>query len=185
MEEACICAHCRKAPPPWDWCRGWGGYDGKLRKLIRRYKYDRCRFLSAPLARMMFECLQELDHVPDFDWIVAVPTHPSRRRKRGYDHTLLLAKRLSRLTGIPVFKGLIRSRDTAPQFGLDKSERRRNLSGAFRLDGSDRLSGTSVVLVDDVLTTGATAEEICKVLSKKGKVARVLVLVAARALIRI
>ncbi len=116
----------------------------------------------------------------DFDWIVPVPTHPRRRRERGYDHTALLAKGLSRRLNLPVFKGVRRIRHTAPQFGLDRADRRGNLRGAFAVSRPERLRGASILLVDDVMTTGATVDEISRTLRRDAGVAGIVVLVVAR-----
>jgi ComF family protein len=109
-----------------------------------------------------------------------VPSHPKRRAQRGYDQTLILGKSLAKGTGIPLFRSLSRKQNTAPQFGLDWDERRRNVRGAFALRQAHKLAGKRILLVDDVMTTGATVQEICRVLRGQSDVKSIDVLTVAR-----
>jgi competence protein ComFC len=148
--------------------------------VIRKFKFEGYQQLAHPLARLLKACLEKDDLGADFDWLAPVPVHPKRRKERGFDHILLLASALSKQTGVPVFTGLRRMRNTAPQFGLDFGRRQENVRGAFRLDRAIPLRSGRVILLDDVLTTGATVSEIGQVLKGGAPDAAVTVLSVAR-----
>jgi ComF family protein len=174
-----LCEGCSRRSPPFAWVTAAGLYGGTLRQAIRRFKFDGSFVLDRPLAALLRGALEE--ERPGFhpDLIVPVPLHPGRLRERTFNQALLLAVRLGRNWSVPVPRRLlIRPRSTPPQQGLTADERRRNLRGAFAVRG--RLEGARVLLVDDVLTTGATAGECCRVLLAGGA-AEVAVAVLARA----
>jgi ComF family protein len=127
---------------------------GPLREAIHRFKYRGLRVLSPVLGEMLYDCW---DAEPwPVDVIVPVPLHPQRQRERGYNQSALLARELARHTGLPAVEGvLLRIVPTPPQVGLRAIERADNVRGAFRCR-HDALAGKHVLLVDDVLTTGAT-----------------------------
>jgi ComF family protein len=143
-----------------------GLYDGALRSIIHSLKYEGRRSLARPLsARIRARCRTVLDGA---DLAVAVPLHPSRRRERGFNQALDLARGL----GLPVARVLRRVRATASQTALSVTDRHRNVSRAFapsRLPWLRQdISGRVVVLVDDVSTTGATLDECAVVLKELG-----------------
>jgi ComF family protein len=127
-------------------------FNGPVREAVHRLKYGsehaRAAWGAAQLARL----LDELGWLPTL--IVPTPLHPRRRRERGYNQSERLATALSASARIPTEDALERRRDTRPQVGLTADERVRNVAGAFAARRS--LSGQSVLLIDDVLTTGAT-----------------------------
>jgi len=174
------CSQCRTLGQPFDLARAYGNYQGELRSLILKFKFGHHQRLSHPLAALLETCYARsgLDLEPD--WIVPVPPHVRRRRERGFDQTLILSRALSQKLKIPVFPGLSRIKSTAPQSGLDLQERRKNLRNAFRLSQADRLSDQSIVLVDDVMTTGTTISEICRLLRMETHIRTILVLTVAR-----
>ena len=148
--------------------------------MIHRFKFSGHRRLAHPLACLLEEAYRKRPNPFSPSCLVPVPSHPRRLRKRGFDQTLLLTRTLGRRLNLPLFRGLRRSRPTLPQFGLDLKARRRNIRNAFRLRQARRLKGEDLVLVDDILTTGATAREISKVLKRDGRAGRILVLTVAR-----
>ena len=111
--------------------------------------------------------------------ICALPLHPKRLRERGFNQAELLARVIARYTDIPVFNGLIRVKHTEHQTLLDKAHRKKNLAGAFMINKASKLLDKTVLLVDDVYTTGATASESSKTLLEAGAKA-VYVLTCAR-----
>lgn len=127
---------------------------GPLRQAIHRFKYGGLRALSPALGEMLYDCW---DAEPwPVEAIVPVPLHPQRQRERGYNQSALLAHELARRTGLPVAEGmLLRVTPTPPQVGLQAIERAENVRDAFRCR-NDALAGKRILLVDDVLTTGAT-----------------------------
>lgn len=174
------CASCRGQRTFHHSTRAWGPYAGTLRKLIHRFKFSGHRRLAHPLACLLEEAYRQRPNPFSPSCLLPVPSHPRRRRKRGFDQTLLLTRTLARKLDLPVFPGLCRSRPTLPQFGLDLKARRKNVRNAFRLRQARRLSGADLVLVDDILTTGSTVREISKVLKRDGRAGRILVLTVAR-----
>jgi len=122
---------------------------------------------------------------PDsFDLLIPVPLHTQRLRERGFNQALLLVKELSRRTRIPYRKTILqKKKPTIPQVNLSGAERERGLRGAFQVIGKEELLGKSVLLVDDVYTTGATVNECSKVLLRGGT-ERVGVLTLAHAIKR-
>lgn len=170
------CSSCNQSLPPYLSVHAAGVYEGQLRRIIHRFKYEQGHNLDRPLARLIEPALGGL---PSCDLIVPVPLHPQRLRARSYNQSLLLARELGRLLGRPVLAGqLQRTRATRPQQGLKAGERERNMKDAFR--AVSPLSGEQVLLVDDVMTTGATAAACSRELLAAGAAA-VRVAVAGRA----
>jgi len=128
--------------------------NGPLRQAIHRFKYGGLRALTPVLGEILCDCW---DAEPwPVDAIVPVPLHPQRLRERGYNQSALLARELGRHSGLLVAEGTLqRVTPTPPQVGLRATERAENVRGAFRCR-NDALAGKQVLLVDDVLTTGAT-----------------------------
>ena len=150
-----------------------------LSSALFRYKYGRDVTLARPLGELLAE---RCPLSPRYDVIVPVPLHVTRLRWRGFNQALLIAKPLQRMWGVPLDPfALRRVRPTRPQVGLDDAGRRRNIAGAFEVRGRAAVRKRSVVLVDDVFTTGATADECARTLLRAGA-RRVDVLVLARAL---
>ena len=180
IDSLARCCSCRDHPPVPANLRSWGLYEGDLRELIHLYKFRSLRHLSWPLSEILCQGLEVGFSDLEFDWLVPVPSHPSRIRDRGFDAVGLLAERLSVDTGIPVFPGVSRSRVTAPQFGLGRHERVLNLKGAFHIrDGQDRLQG-SILIVDDILTTGTTILELASAIETSGRTETMAALTIAR-----
>ncbi len=174
------CSQCRSQGNPFDFARAYGNYRGELRSLIIQFKFGHHQRLTHPLAALLQTCYERsgLDLQPN--WIVPVPLHIRRRRERGFDQTLTLSRVLSQKLNIPIFPGLSRIKPTAPQSGLDLQERRKNLRNAFKLSQNYRLSDQSIVLVDDVMTTGTTISEICRLLRMETSIHTILALTIAR-----
>ena len=122
--------------------------------MVYGMKYRNLRSLAPTMGRLM-AAHREQDRIPA-DALVAVPLHPRRERDRGYNQSALLAREVSRWTGISVETGLLRrTRDTAPQVSMaSHEERRENIEGAFECAGG--VEGLRVLLIDDVVTTGST-----------------------------
>ena len=163
------CPRCRRAPGPVDATRAAGHYEGTLRAIIHAFKYDGRSRLAHRLSALMLEAGAQL--LDGAHCVVPIPLHPWRRARRGFNQ----AEELARHLGVPTRRALWRVRATAPQTALDARSRRRNLDGAFRLSPfltSRRrglwLEGKTVVLIDDVRTTGATLDACAYVLKMAG-----------------
>src|SRR2546430_646736 len=154
---------------------------GIVRQIIHEFKYGRRIHLRHLVARWLFAALEDERLCGRrFDVIVPVPLHPARQRERGFNQASLLAELLSAQTSIPVKPLLERTRYTTTQTALDRSERMENLHNAFRLRKNADVRGLRVLLVDDVLTTGATLIDCARGLKRVGEV-YVLAATAARA----
>ena len=174
LDEHGLCGLCRVGVRGFDAAYSFAAYDGVLRKLIHLYKYGRIRTLARPLGDLLARALP-LDE--RFDCIVPVPLHWLRRWKRGFNQSELLARALGRRSGIPLLRALKRSHSTLVQAGLSNHARRRNVMKAFR---ACPVEGKRILLIDDVMTTGATATACAQALKKAGA-ARVALLTVARA----
>jgi ComF family protein len=140
----------------------FGIYSDALKEAIHQFKFSPQKRLARPLAALM-----DRTGIPGVEGIVPVPVSPRGLRERGFSHTLLLARALSKERGIPVHTGLLYKRkETPPQVGLSRAERLTNLRGAFST--RKRLNGERVLILDDVITTGATVRECAKTLRKAG-----------------
>lgn len=160
-----LCRLCAAGATAFDGAWTCGAYDGRLRDLIHLFKYRRMIPLARLFGRMMARAYpRELQ----FDFLVPVPAHWRRRFSRGFDQSLLLARELSRHTGIPVLCALRRTRHTAPQAGLTRRQRRDNIRGCFETKDPRAVSGRRLLLIDDVLTTGATANAAAAALRRSG-----------------
>jgi ComF family protein len=150
-------------------------YDGPAARIVQSFKYGGNRWLSAFMAQAMLSAVTETHTV--FDCICYVPLHPKKRRKRGFDQAELLAQRIAGLSGKPYITAIKRVRNTPSQTKLNATERKENMRGAF--EAAKAVQGR-VLLVDDVLTTGATVAE-CVVVLKAAGAQSVTVLTFARA----
>jgi ComF family protein len=159
-------ATCRDCPPrPVDWARAAFAYDEPVRRALLSLKFGGARSIADAFVPWMERRLAERVAGGDAATITWVPLGRRRRRGRGYDQAQLLAVGLARAAGLPCDRLLERARETHPQARRTREERRRAVSGAFR---AVRPSPPRVVLVDDVLTTGATAAECARVLRRAG-----------------
>jgi ComF family protein len=165
-------------PPDWDRARAVAHYSGAMRTLVHQLKYADRHDGRTLLARWLAQAGREL--LPGIDAIVPVPLSRLRLIARRFNQAAVLAGELSRLTGIPMEPLLLeRIRATRSQVGMTREQRRRNVAGAFRVPARRRrLAGRQVLLVDDVLTTGATADACARTLKRAGA-ARVDVLTLA------
>ena len=172
-----ICARCAAEPPPYDYARSAAVYGGVMREAVHRFKFGGRRALARPLAELMVEqCGASL---PDgIAAVVPVPLAGDRERERGFNQAALLAERIARRLDVPVrARWLARRRATRPQSDLPAAERLANVRGAFR--ATRAVAGRHVLLVDDVLTTGATLAECARSLRAAGA-GRIGVLTVAR-----
>lgn len=177
LDESGRCALCRAGVQGFDAAYSFGAYEGRLRELIHLFKFEGVRTLAAPLAAFLAAACPRDERV---DALVPMPLHWRRRWQRGFNQAGLLAAELGRRLGIPVLGAVRRVRATAPQSGLTNARRRANVARAFLPSRRCALRGLRLLLVDDVLTTGATAAACSRALRSAGA-AYVAVLTLARA----
>ncbi len=144
-----------------------GPYRQPLRKVIQRFKYRRIESMRNRLEQMLAQAVRSRLGV-EFDLLLPVPMHWTRRLLRGFDHARLLAEGLGRRLDLPVGDELVRTRPTPPQVHLPRSRRIENVRGAFALRPAGDVRGLRILLIDDVTTSGATANEAAKVLRRAG-----------------
>jgi ComF family protein len=152
------CGRCRRGRQPFASGASFGPYEGTLRVVLHELKYGGRRRAAGRLAEALLEEPAVRALVATSDVLVPVPLHPRRLRERGFNQSALLAGELARRAGTSSCPdALVRRQDTVPQAGLTAAARRRNVREAFAVRRRASLAGRVVTLVDDVLTTGATA----------------------------
>jgi ComF family protein len=177
--ERMVSAAAVARPPAYDRARAVAHYSGAMRTLVHQLKYADRQDARALLGRWLAEAGREL--LAGADLIAPVPLSRWRLLSRRFNQAAILAQELSRLTGLPIDPQVLRrTRSTKTQVGLTHDQRRRNVAGAFSVPANRRarLHGQNVLLVDDVITTGATAEACARTLKRAGA-ARVDVLALA------
>jgi ComF family protein len=164
-------------PLPVAWTEAWGEYRGTLERVLHAFKFGRHDFLAAPLAELLAETLAERGDLA-FDAVVPVPMHRAKERRRGYNQAELLARALARRTRLRCEPALLSKRhDRATQSLLPRAARRANVRDAFA--ASPGTSSQSILLVDDVTTTGETIRAAARALLAAGA-ARVAAVVVAK-----
>ena len=177
LDESGRCALCRLGLNGFDQVYSYGAYEGTLRTLIHLFKFEGVQPLAAKFGELLALVLPREEH---FDAIVPTPLHWRRRWQRGFNQSELLAREIARRWNAPVVKAVRRKKATPPQAGLTSAQRRDNVRGAFEPSApKKRLEGMRVLLVDDVLTTGATASACARALKRAGA-AHVSLLALAR-----
>mgnify|MGYP002395491740 CR=1 FL=1 len=174
------CETCLRRPPAYDCIRALYRYEGPVSAAVHAYKFGNTIRLAGALGWAMGKyALGWLGNSPGY-LAVPVPLYPRRLRKRGFNQSALLARHVARAAcmGLDLYT-FRRVKDTPAQSGLGKQARRRNVRGAFLVTDPAKFDGKTIVLVDDVATTGSTLHE-CAVVLKKAGADAVLCLVFAR-----
>jgi competence protein ComFC len=163
------CPQCRREEPVFALARTAAPYEGAYRDAIHRLKFHGQQWLAAPLGEMMAQLVQEETLYGQPDLIVPVPLHGRKAAARGFNQSELLARVISRSLDRPLVLGvLVKVRETPDQMSLSRRERQENLQGAFSLRNSLAVKGQAVLLVDDIFTTGSTANHCSRVLIQGG-----------------
>ena len=166
VEGASLCGECQREMPPFTTARSALIYNDVSRGMLNPFKNDH----TLGAKRFASWCRLALgDELDGADFIIPVPLHAKRLRARGYNQAALLAKALSKQSGVPLMlDGLERTRATPKQQELSRSARQKNVRGAFhvRPENLPLIAGKHVVLVDDVMTTGATMDACAKAVKK-------------------
>lgn len=174
------CVHCRRDRFAFEGVIRLGVYDGLLGSACLRTKHPRGRPLAAVLAGLLWERDRAVFEAADIDVVVPVPQHWSGRFLRGHNAAETIGEVLASRLKVDFFRHILsKVRRTPAQTSLPPSRRRSNLRGAFRVRGRSPLAGETVLLTDNILTTGTTANEVARMLWRGGA-ERVIVAVAAR-----
>jgi ComF family protein len=149
--------------------RSLGSFDDYYQRLIHRFKYDKKIPLGKHLAQSLGEVMAKENEFRDCDLVIPVPLHPVRHRERGFNQSEILTEGISKITGIPMGKNILRRRkNTKDQTYLNAQQRAENVKDAFTINRLEKIDGRRVILVDDVITTGATLNECADVLLQTG-----------------
>jgi ComF family protein len=169
VKHAFVCGACREVKPAFDKARAAGHFQGVLRELVHQFKYGQALWLKHDLADLLAGCLEAHFSPGEVDVVVPVPLHPVRQRERSYNQAALLGEELAQRIGRR-FDGrsLVRVKKTESQTLLDAAHRRMNALGAFAVAAPEWVAQRRVLLVDDVMTTGATLSECARMLKKAG-----------------
>lgn len=173
------CATCLRKRPFFDCARSAAAYRGLLKKMILDFKYRQAVWLAPDLGRMLLACLRQNFKEENIDYITYVPLHKSRERERTYNQSFLLAEEITSCLRKKIVDCLARVWPAASQTHLTASARAANVRNKFAVKKGLDLKDKSVLLIDDVMTTGATVNECSRVLKKAGA-REVLVLTVAR-----
>ncbi len=147
-------------------CISTFAYDGRVRRMILRLKYhDRTQYIPQ-IAELLIKDIENAYSDMDFDFITAVPMYKKDLHKRVYNQSALLAKELGRLLDLPYLETINKIKKTKKQHHLNYKERKTNLKGAFKVIDKDLVKGKKILIIDDIITSGYTLGECCKVLAK-------------------
>ena len=161
------CPACPATLPRFDRVIRLGSYAPPLRSVIRHLKYRRQEMLRGYLGKLLAAAIDaRCDH--PLDLALSIPMHWRRRLTRGYDHARMIARTVARELDLPLGHELFRVRHTPPQAHLTRTRRIENMRGAFAVTSPATIRGAKILLVDDVTTTGATADEATRTLLEAG-----------------
>ncbi len=175
-----VCSACNDNTPAFELARSAARYRGPVKELVHRLKYGSAIHLAATLCDIMVPCFDSNYASLSLDVIVCVPMYSRKERERTYNQAWVIADELSKRTGVPFWGGLLKKvKDTGTQTSYNASQRRKNIRGSFEVSQPDWCEGKRFLLVDDVMTTGSTVNEVAGLLKDNGAVS-VHVLTLAR-----
>ena len=167
VSDGNICGSCLAASPRFDSTHALFTYDFPLDRLLQQYKYKESLQLAHTFATMFYQKLSSLDNTHHIDVIMPMPMHNKRLQERGFNQALELARILAKLTKFPLdYNACQRVKLTPPQASLPLKERTKNIRGVFTC--TNDLHGLNIAIVDDVMTTGASLDELAKTLKLAG-----------------
>lgn len=168
-ERSDLCGACIANLPVYDMARYGLYYENLVRVAITRFKFNASLYSSRPLADLLIETFNMHYINENFDVILPVPVHTRRLMARGFNQVTILSQKLATATGIPLDRtSLVKTKNTEPQVRLSRAKRLLNLTNAFQMNNKKTIVKKRVLVVDDVSTTGATINEVSKVVRKAG-----------------
>jgi ComF family protein len=172
-----LCGLCLRGRYRFDGARSVVRYEGIGRETVHAFKFHRKPRLAQPMGERMAQVLERAFNGDDGllpegwtrpDFLIPVPLHPNAQRQRGYNQAALLAQVVGELLNIPIAELVTQIRPIKPQMSLGEKERWENVRGAFAITDADAVKGRILVVVDDVMTTGATLHEVARTLKQSG-----------------
>ena len=182
FEERAVCSDCYQAKRSFEFARSVATYQGVMRKCIHLLKYKKQVKLVQPLGNLIIEYLRKDKTIPlqEVDLIVPVPLFKEDYQKRGFNQSGLLGRYIADYFSIPFSENiLLKNRHNASQVGLSKKERKNNVKKVYTINSSLENEASSILLIDDIYTTGATVEACCREL-RKTKIKNLFVVTLAR-----
>lgn len=173
------CRDCLKSGRIFYMARSAGPYEGDLKGAVQRLKYSGRRDLAGHLSGMMFQSVENNRYYRKAQVIAPVPLSPGRLRQRGFNQAELLAFGLAGKMAVPVLPLLRKVKETSPQTSLNRAGRKENLLGAFQLSDPAAVRGKTVLVVDDVITTGTTLNIVSETLVRGGAATVICITAAA------
>ncbi|MCR5653984.1 MAG: ComF family protein [Ruminococcus sp.] len=173
----CACEKCgREFPETIRECSAVGGYlctapfsyTGIFAESVKSFKFRGHREYAEKLAEQINRAVSEAYKDISFDYITCVPMHKNQLKERGYNQSKLLGKKLSEITDIPYRDLLIKHKENLPQHTLSGLEKRDNVKGVYKALNTDIIKGHNILVIDDIITTGHTLGECCRILRKAG-----------------
>jgi ComF family protein len=169
QNEGARCASCLEENFAFDRAFACALYEGKMKELIHRYKFDGRHYLRHFFSRLMLSFIQNHLRERSYETLAAVPMDRAKKQTRGFNQSELLSARLAKTLGLPEASHSLRRRGRIlPQSLLAKKDRKTNAQGSFEVTDQKYFDGKNVLLIDDILTTGHTASECAGVLKKAG-----------------
>ncbi len=169
VTHAFACSACRERPPAFDLARAAGRFSGVLRELLHQFKYNRATWLCRDLVDLLHGCMLAHMATESVDVVAPVPLHCQKLRDRGFNQAALLAAALAQRLDRPFAADLLaRTRATPTQTRLHAAQRRKNVHNAFAVRAPEWVRSRTILLVDDVMTTGATLSEAAATLKQAG-----------------
>jgi len=166
--DAQRCESCRNRKLFFDGARGAFLYEGPVKRLLHRLKFERFAQAAKPLSALAVTRLEASPFPGPFQAVVPVPMHWRKKHRRGYNQAELLAKGIARRLGLPAVRALAKTRTTDAQVDLPRSKRLDNPQGAYRARRAGRIRGRSILLVDDIMTTASTVSACAQALKECG-----------------
>ena len=169
--EGALCGMCRRAHPHFRCAVAYGAYEGALRDVVHLFKYDGVRSAGKLLGKLLDQAAGAMA-LPDTVMVVPVPLWSGKRHARGFNQAEAIARTFLSFQSSSCIQldtsVLVRTRETASQTGLTRHQRRANVRGAFAVVNPEKVKERSILVVDDVMTTGTTAGECARVLRRAG-----------------
>ena len=180
LEDKEVCKNCQQQTYYFDRARSVAIYDGIFRELIMEFKYEGRKELSKVLVELLYLYFKEYYNNLSIDVIIPVPLHPKRRQIRGYNQAQLLAAGIHEKIKVLLRTDcVLRVKNNPPLYTLNSVQRQQILEDGFTINNDINIEGKNVLLIDDILTTGSTVNQVSSILKKQGRVNQVYVLTLA------